>query len=1022
MLLMLAALGTSAQVTTGGLVGKIVDEKGEVLIGAAVKAIHTPTGTSYGTSTNVDGRFSISNMRVGGPYLVTITYVGFQTLTQSNISVALGAPLLLNVIMKTSGSELAEVVIVSKHDHVLNSHRTGAATNIGREQIENAPTISRSLQDFTRLTPQANGNSFGGANNRFNNVTIDGAVNNDVFGLAGSGTPGGQAGTQPISLDAIQEIQVVLAPYDVTQGNFTGGGVNAVTRSGTNKFEGSIYTFGRNQNITGNNVLTSQTQNFADNQYGLRFGGPIVKNKLFFFVNAELQRRDASTINNAGEVGSAISSATAQTIAQRAQTAYGYDAGLVGPLDVLTENNKLFTKLDWNLNSKNQLSVRYNYIDAFNDNLTRSSTQFSFGNDAYKFKNMQHVGIIELRTKLNDQLSNNLILGYTRIRDSRAIAGSLFPSITVLSVDGISANSALLGSERSSVANGLDQDIYELTDNFKIHAGNHTFTVGTHNEFFSFSNLFINNINGSWTYNNVANFTNGVPNRVQATYSLDPTNKQPAAKFNAAQLGFYAQDEMEVVEGLKLTVGLRVDLPIFGSTPLQNPQIETDFNGYSTNRTPSSTPLVAPRLGFNYDVLGNRSIQIRGGIGIFNGRVPFVWLSNQFANSGMLLGTIDKQNPVAFVADPNNQQTAGPSSTREVNLVANNFKIPQVFRNNLAVDFKLPFDVTGTLEGIYSKTINSVVYSDLNLKKTTSTISSTLTDGADNRARYGAKVDATNFTNVILLDNTSKGYTYSLTAQLQKKFGNGMSAMFAYTNSKAQSINDGASSTALSNWNSTSISQVDGPNNQTLGTSLFQLRHRLVGSLAYKMEYGKNKLFSTGISIFYSGSSGQPYNYVYNGDLNGDGGRSNDLIYVPRTQNDIKLVTTSTFTTPVADQWTALNNFIANDSYLNARRGQYAERNGAETPWTHEFDVRVTQDIGFLVKGMKNKIQFTFDIFNVGNLINKDWGRQYSVPNQSLSLITYTGSGYTFQAPVSTYQIQPILSTWSSQLGIRYIF
>ena len=1026
-MLMQVAFNASAQITTSGLVGKVVDEKGEILIGAAVKAVHIPTGTSYGVSTNVDGRFSISNMRVGGPYVITISYIGFQTQTRSDISLELGAPLLLNVTMKIGGSQLAEVVVSSKKDNVFNSKRTGAATNIGREQIENLPTISRSLQDFTRLTPQATpqagGTSFGGANNRFNNITIDGAVNNDVFGLSSSGTPGGQAGTQPISLDAIQEIQVVLAPYDVTLGNFTGGGVNAVTRSGTNKFEGSVYTFARNQNMMGNNVVTNlKNSNFTDNQYGFRLGGPIIKNKLFFFVNAELERERTPTIDNAGDIGAAISLLTAQAIAQKAQGAYGYDVGSLGVQDVITQNNKVFAKLDWNLNKNNQLSLRYNYIHAFDDNITRTSTQFSFGNDAYQFKDIQHVGILELRTKLNDVLSNDLILGYTHIDDRRVINGALFPSITIANVGGFPSNTAVLGSERSSVANSLTQGIFEITDNFKINAGNHTLTIGTHNEFFSFKNLFINNINGRWDYNNVADFiTNNAPARVRATYSLDPTNPQPAAQFSAAQLGFYGQDEIDAAEGLKLTVGLRVDIPVFGSTPLENPKVEADFNGYKTNMTPSSTPLVAPRLGFNYDVLGDRSIQIRGGTGVFTGRVPFVWLSNQFANSGMLFGTIDKRNPSVFVANPNNQQSAATGSkTVEVDLVSNTFRVPQVFRSNLAIDFKLPFDIRTTLEGIYSKTINSIVYSDLNLKASTSAISSVLSGGADTRALYGPKVDATNFTNVILLDNATRGYTYSLTAQLQKNFSNKLSAMFAYTNMQAKSVNDGASSTALSNWNN--VPQVNGPNNLPLTVSNFQIRHHLVGSFSYKIKYGRNKLLGTGLSLFYSGSSGQPYSYVYSGDLNGDGGLSNDLIYIPRTQNDIHLTTSNTVTTPVAAQWAALDNFIANDPYLSSRRGQYVERNAAETPWTHEFDVRVTQDIGFLVKGMKSKIQITLDIFNVGNLINKEWGRQYSVPNQALSLITYTGSGYTFQVPASTYQVQPILSAWSSQLGVRYIF
>ena len=559
---------------------------------------------------------------------------------------------------------------------------------------------------------------------------------------------------------------------------------------------------------------------------------------------------------------------------------------------------------------------------------------------------------------------------------------------------------------------------FEITNNFKVNAGKHIFTLGTHNEFFSFNNLFINNINGRWDYTTPANFINNTPARARSTYALDPANLKPAASLSAAQLGFYGQDEIEAAKGLKLTIGLRVDVPIFGSTPLANPKIETTFNGYKTNKTPSSTPLVSPRLGFNYDVSGDRSVQIRGGIGIFTGRVPFVWLSNQFANSGMLFGSIDKRNPAVFVSDPNNQKSVGQgTTTTEVDLVSNDFKIPQVFRNNLAIDFKIPLNIRATIEGIYSKTINSVIYSDLNVIPSNATLSNTLTNGADNRGLYGTKLDAANFTNVILLDNTTKGYTYSLTAQLQKVFDSGLSAMVAYTNMKAQSVNDGVNSVAISNWNN--VPQVGGPNNQVLSTSNFQIQHRFIGSLGFKVAYGKNKLLGTGIAVFYSGNSGQPYSYVYNGDINGDGGLSNDLIYIPRTQNDIRLVATNT---PIDNQWVALDNFITNDPYLSTRRGQYAERNGAETPWMHQFDIRITQDIGFLVKNMKNKIQITWDIMNVGNLINKEWGRQYNLSNQAYSLITYTGNGYTFQPPASTYQIQSAASTWSSQLGIRYIF
>ncbi|MBC7914855.1 MAG: TonB-dependent receptor, partial [Pyrinomonadaceae bacterium] len=1028
------------------LTGIVTDTKGEALIGATVKALHTPTGTRYGVSTNTSGRFTISNMRVGGPYQVEITYIGFQSETFNEIYLKLGEPLNVSPKLKSGAQELQAVTVIGERNAILNSKRTGAATNISREQIENLPTLSRSLQDFTRLTPQSNptpsgGTSFGGANNKFNNITIDGAVNNDVFGLANNGTPGGPAGTQPISLDAIQEIQVVLAPYDVSQGNFTGAGVNAITRSGTNQFEGSVYFFGRSEKTGGENVLTGLKPGFSDSQYGFRVGGPIKKDKLFFFLNAELGRRQAPISNNADEPGAAIKSATAQQIADYTRQTYGYDVGSFGPQDIARENDKIFGKLDWNINAKNQLTARYNYIDAFDDNITRSQTFFNFGNNGYQFKNKQHVAVTELRTKISDKFSNNLILGYSNIRDKRDPEGTLFPSVTINSLEGISGVSAEFGSQRSSVANELDQDVLEFTDNFKINLNRHSLTIGTHNEFFKFRNLFINNINGRWTFNNISDYlTNKAPRQVQATYSRIPGEKSPAAEFKAAQLGFYFQDEIEVGDGLRVTAGLRFDVPVFGDKPLANPLIAASFPGYTTDRTPSNKPLIAPRLGFNYDVLGNRSLQLRGGTGIFTGRVPFVWMSNQYGNSGMLFSAVDvlgTANPaLRFIPDANNQSSAGAGSNRaEVNVVTEDFKIPQIFRSNLAVDFKLPFGIIGTLEGIYSKTINNVKYADINLKPSTANISASLSGGADTRAAYGAKVDNPNFTNVILLSNTNAGYTTNLTAQLQKTFSKGLSAMVAYTNSEAKSVNDGTSSTALSNWEFMQV--VNDPNNPPLATSSFQTRHKIISSLGYNIKYGKSKSFGTGISIFYAGFSGQRFTYLYNGDLNGDGRFSNDLFFVPRTNADIKLVTipavaaTSTAAaqpaiTP-AEQWTALDAFIESDPYLKTIRGQHSKRNGAEAPFQHQFDLRISQDLGALISGTKNRIQLTFDIFNVGNLINKEWGRQYSVSNQALQLVSYStsgGGGFTFRAPANGkgYQTSGFGSAWAGQFGVRYLF
>ncbi len=1041
---------TFAQVTTSSITGTIRDSK-EGLPGATITATHEPTGTVFSSASNEEGRFNIPNMRVGGPYKVTVSYIGYEPATFNDVYLRLGEPFVLNqTLTQTGGVVLSEVSITGRKDAVMNSRRTGASTNINRNQLENLPTSSRSLNDFLRLTPQASptpagGVAFGGNSSKFNNITIDGAVNNDVFGLAASGTPGGQASTQPISLDAIQEVQVVLAPYDVTLGNFTGAGVNAITRSGTNKFEGSAYYYLKNQDLSGKNVVTNlRSSNFSDQQYGVRVGGPIIKNKLFFFANVELGRRTAPIANNAGEPGAAISLATAQAIAARAQSAYGYDVGSYGPMNLARENDKVFFKLDWNINAKNQLTARYNYIKAFDDNLTRNGQNFNFGNNLYKFNNKQNVAIIELRTNFNSKYSNNFLVGYTRVRDERKNVGAVFPSVQINNIDGISGNSAIFGAERSSVANQLDQDIVEITDNFKVNLGKHLLTFGTHNEFFKFRNLFINNFAGRWTYNNLADFQNNAPAQVQATYSRIPGDPTPAAKFNAAQLSIYAQDEWQATKDLKLTYGIRLDKPVFGDKPLANPLVAAAFPGYRTDRTPSTAILVSPRIGFNYDVNGDRTVQLRGGTGLFTGRVPFVWMSNQYGSSGMLFSTVSVNNPpgAIFIADPNNQAAAGAGSNRaEVNLVSDNFKISQVWRTNIAGDFKLPYGIIATVEGIYSKTLNNVFYQDINMTPSTTRLNPALSGGtttsapADNRPTYPGRVDATNFTNVILLSNTNKGYTYTLTGQVQKTFDNGFNASLAYTYGRAKSVNDGTSSTAMSNWEFVQISQ--DPNNPPLATSTFETRHRVVGSAGYQFTYGPNKSFGTAIALFYQGFSGLPYTYLVNGNLNSDAGitaSGNDLFYVPRNQSEIKLnALAASGSNPAltpAEQWSLLDAYIENDSYLRTRRGQYTERNGATTPWEHKFDLRITQDLGGMIGKTKNKIQLSLDIFNVGNLLNQSWGRTYSIANQAYSLVSVsnptnvTTGGYTFRPPSTgrAYTPAPFASAWSMQLGLRYLF
>jgi outer membrane receptor protein involved in Fe transport len=1043
-LLLCLPFSLAAQVTTSSLSGTVTTSTGEALQGATVKATHVPTGTVYTTLSRANGLYNLVNMIPGGPYTAEVTFVGYSTFTQSNLNLGLGENTRVDANLGSSSETLTNVVVVAGRGAANARRKTGASTSIGKEQIASLPTLSRSIQDFTRLVPQANGNSFGGASNKFNNITIDGAVNNDVFGLSGTGAPGGNASTTPISLDAIQEIQVVIAPYDITYGNFTGAGVNAVTRSGTNNLEGSAYYFVRNQETIGKDPVSKiKSTVFSDKQYGFRIGGPIVKNKLFFFLNGELARRTAPTTFNAGETNALLTTAEAQGIASLLQTKYGYDAGTIAPFDAETQSDKVFARVDWNINSKHRLTLRHNYIKAYDDNISRSRTLFRFGNNTYRFNNKQNITVMELRSQFSNTVSNNLILGMHRIRDYRSTYGSLFPSIEIAHNSG----SVQVGAERSSTANELDQNIFEITDNVKIFKGKHTFTVGTHNEFFHFRNLFINNFNGRWRFGTLADFNNDFPRQFDVTFSANKAaNQRPSAEFDAAQLGFYGQDEIQLSSKLRLTAGLRVDVPIISTKPGYNKAVDSTFGpDYSTSNTPSGQLLWAPRVGFNYDVSGNRNVIIRGGAGIFSGRVPFVWISNQFGNTGLLLKTTSQidNTPTAtpftvnggnFEPDVALQSGIGAAgNTYEVNISDKKFKLPQVFRINLGADIKLPGGLNLTVDGIYSKTLNNVFYQDINLTAPVGVVDQAYNNGADKRIAYSSISDARKknvaMTNVIYLTNTNDGYTYNLGFTLNRTFKN-LFAQVSYNYNRSEDVNSGASSTALSNWEFVQV--VGNPNDAQRAISNFELRHRVTGLVSYGIEYAKH--LKTSVSLFYQGSSGSPFTYVINGDLNSDGRFGNDLMYVPADASQIKFVDQlnaagNTVVTTAAQQSAAFMDFVNNDKYLSSRKGQYVERNGRSTPWEHVIDARIAQDIYIMTGTKKHALQITFDVFNLTNLLNREWGRQWSVTNQAFNVLStvnrttgsFIGKGYNYTVNSVPWSMS-FASRFQGQLGLRYSF
>jgi hypothetical protein len=1052
-----------SQLTTSGLKGRVVDEKNETLLGASVVAIHTPSGTQYGVLTNVDGRFSINNMKVGGPYKITISFVGYNAQVYDNFVLSLGNVSDINVVLTPIVTNLSEVIVSAGKNDLINSERTGAAINVSNEVVATVPSISRGLRDFTKISPLANisgyGTSFAGANNRYNQFAIDGLVNNDVFGLTSSGTNGGQTGVEPISLDAIEEFQINIAPYDVRQGGFTGGGINAITKSGTNKYTGSLYFYGNNEKFVGKNEPVGDTvrvyPDYKDYQAGFTVGGPIIKNKLFFFINAEIDRKVVPLGNMPGTKLSDIdTSDISRILAVLKRVAPTYDPGSWLDINNETKSNKFLIKLNWNINDKNTLTFRHSYTYGEMIDNSRTKTALRFYNNGQFFPSTTNSTGLELNSILGNNLSNRLMLGYTRVRDDRDPMGANFPTITINGLT--NGTSVTIGSEYSSVANQLDQDIYSLDDDVTLFKGKHTLIFGTHNEIYSFYNLFVQNIFGNYSYNNLANFERlGIdtvghvinnPSYYGISYSFDKTDNplqtKGAADWWAMQLGFYVQDEYQVTQDLQITGGLRIDIPVFPEKPESNRIFDFTyrFDNVATGVLPKSRIMWSPRLGFNWDALGNKTLQVRGGTGLFTGRVPFVWISNQFSNNGQLNGTftmgsqsfssgpISKPPTITFNPNPYSQKrdvdygkTAGRGA---INVVGKDLRFPQVFRTNLAADYKLPLDIVATVEGIFSKTYNNVNFINLNRGINTSYVF----DGVDKRPRFVSGRLNANFDEVIKFENTNKGYSYNFVVMLQKQFEKGITAQVSYTYGKSMDLNSGTSSVAYSNWRY--VNNVYGLNDLPLTRSNYDLGHRITGLISYKIAYLRDML-STTVSLFYNGQSGQPISYIYKGDLNNDG-TDNDLIYIPSTIDEIDLVPiTGANPVSVEDQWKALDAFIEGDKYLSKHRGEYAERNAARLPFSHQFDLRILQDVKVKVGNTSNKLQISLDILNIGNLINKKWGEARYLTNQQFSLINYkamVGTTPTFTYAPSgmsngeAFSVSDFSSRWRMQLGIRYVF
>ncbi|NBJ06122.1 TonB-dependent receptor [Alistipes sp. Z76] len=1058
----------SAQTTTSSMNGKVTDEKGEALVGATVIAVHTPSGTQYGAITNADGRYNLQGMRTGGPYSLTVSYVGYQSVELTGITLSLGEPRTFDVQLKET-QELDAVVVVSTANSRFNANKTGAASNFTRGVIENLPSIDRSISDIARLSPLASstksstgGISFAGTNNRYNSFQIDGAVSNDVFGLTASGTNGGQTGTNPISMETIEEVQVVIAPYDVRQSGFTGGGINAVTKSGNNAFRGSAYTYYKDNNLVGKGAKGEKYAEQTTQTYGVTLGGPIVKDKLFFFVSGEYYKDETpATVYDSNNIEGFATQEQLTQIREQYKALTGYDAADFGQHTPETWSANVLARLDWNINNNNKMMLRYNYGGASLDRYSTSNSSYTFNDASFDQRNETHSLVFELQSRFSNSVSNELRAGWTRVRDWREAAapdGAPNVSVTVNNAYGDNKNrktTVYLGTEYCSYANQLDQDIFTLTDNLTWYKGNHTVTFGTHNEFYRMYNVYAQNATGGWAFNSIEDFMNNDANTFRYTYyendDLDEKGNW-GAKFGAAQLGFYLQDEWRANDKFTWTYGLRLDIPVM----FKKPSVNKEFNeseqaqkyGVATGDIASGRVLLSPRMGFRWYADEDHNILLRGGLGLFTGRVPFVWMSNQYSNSG-----VDQVSVTAYRPSDPKQENKVPAlgsqidaesvkamgfkaSSATINVVDKKFKYPQVFRINAAADFNLGNGWQATLEALYSKTFNNMYvqnidYEDSGLKFYAA--GSNIANAANTNIVYK---NTTSYSDIIYLKNTNKGYSYSLTAQLRKSFSFGLTLDAAYTFGHSYSVYDGTSSVALSNWKYNYARET---NNPELAVSSFDVPHRIIASANYNVRYGKKSRWGTNLALIYEGHSGQAYSLYYFFDkslphgsqsINGDGYNGNDLLYIPNTVEVANMNWKSE-----ADK-NNFEHFILGDKYLRNNRGKWSERNKLRMPFESQFDFSLSQDFIYNLK-RGGKITLMWTVMNVVNLLNKDWGKYYRNV-YAFAPLTVTGVtevkktvngeekvvGYdpTYSYYENTKSLDDYFSRWRMQFGVRITF
>ena len=1076
------ALVGFGQITSSSISGVVKNEKKEVLAGTTIHAIHVPTGTQYKTVTNKLGVYVLPAIRVGGPYTIHATYVGYKMGEVKDVNTLLGVTSNVDLLLVDEKVALKDVVVNSSRNNIFSKERTGASQQFSRRDLQNIPiTGARTIDGITKYNPNGNGSSFGAQDSRLNNFTIDGSQFNNNFGLGSSAQAGGRTGASAISLDALEQLQVNIAPFDIRQSGFTGAGINAVTRSGTNEIEGSYYQSQRDNssNFVGNkaNGVPVIASKFDEKVSGFRLGAPIIKNKLFIFGNYEqLERTEPGTTwfstGSPIATGTQVSRTTytdMETLSKFMKDKFDYNTGAWEGYSNTNASKKFLVRVDWNINDKHKLTARYvqhdseaeinisNSNSAGAGNRTQSALSMAFANSGYIIMDNTRSYVVELNSKLSNTLHNSLIVGYDKQIEDRAYRSSMFPTIDILNG---TTTYASVGFDPFTPGNKLDYNTFHITNNLTKYAGKHTLTGGVNYEKYQSNNLFFPASNGVYIFSSLQSFyaaaneslANGgkpsvtnLPTRFQYRYSALPGAVDPMQVLKTQRIDIYGQDEYQATDKLKVTLGLRAAVIDIEPTSLENPAVTamTFANGEKLNTSvmPKTQVLWEPRLGFNYDVFGNKKTQLRGGSGVFTGRPPYVFISNQVGNNGVLTGYIDSDNKGAtkygFTANPSQYyipSTPTLPSTFDLAFTDENYKFPQVWKTNIAVDQKLPLGFIGTIEGIYNSNLNAVHYYNANLDLPTGKFSGVDTRNQFARTDAGVRVND-NVSNGIVLTNKDDSYFQSLTLKLEYPYKKGVFGSFAWTTSNAKDYMS-AGSIASGSW--TSARAVNGNNDLSLSTSDFVSPNRLVGMLGYRIEYGKKYGGATSFSIGYVGNQGNPFSYTISGDMNGDRVNGNELIFVPKQWTDIKFLplTVGTKTYNAEEQQAAFWNYVNQDDYLKTRNGQYAERNASVIPMLHRFDLSIVQDIYLNVKGKRNTLQIRADILNFGNLLNDKWGVSQRATNPNIlafqsvvnneptyKLATEKFADGTTGLIKNTYSKNAsVFDVWTAQLGIRYIF